>query len=250
MQRYLHETGAPRQAFAGFPLRRMPTGSATPMPCSARPSRLRAIARPGMVSDPLNLFDVAPNADGAAAVLLTRARPAAARISRTGWCGLPAPARSATPWRCTTGPTRWLSRPPACQWSAPASKPASSRCRRICSSCAMPISIYAVLSLEAAGFAQRGQGWKLAEDGCLDPAAAAACRSARWAGSKRGGNPGGATGVYQAVEAVLQLRGQAGANQLPQARRAPDPMPGRAGFRRRHPRVGSAVRRLKLLAGF
>ena len=39
-------------------------------------------------------------------------------------------------------------------------------------------------------------------------------------GSKARGNPGGATGVYQAVEAALQLRGQAGDNQIIDARRA------------------------------
>jgi acetyl-CoA C-acetyltransferase len=38
-------------------------------------------------------------------------------------------------------------------------------------------------------------------------------------GLKARGNPVGATGVYQAVEAVLQLRSQAGVNQLPNARR-------------------------------
>ena len=39
-------------------------------------------------------------------------------------------------------------------------------------------------------------------------------------GLKGRGNPIGATGVYQAVEAVLQLRGQAGKNQVKDARRA------------------------------
>jgi acetyl-CoA C-acetyltransferase len=39
-------------------------------------------------------------------------------------------------------------------------------------------------------------------------------------GSKARGNPGGATGVYQAVEAVLQLRGSAGTNQIANARNA------------------------------
>jgi acetyl-CoA C-acetyltransferase len=39
-------------------------------------------------------------------------------------------------------------------------------------------------------------------------------------GLKARGNPGGASGAYQVVEAVLQLRGQAGANQVANARRA------------------------------
>ena len=36
-------------------------------------------------------------------------------------------------------------------------------------------------------------------------------------GLKARGFPGGATGVYQAVEAATQLRGQAEANQIPNA---------------------------------
>jgi len=39
-------------------------------------------------------------------------------------------------------------------------------------------------------------------------------------GLKSRGNPVGATGVYQAVEAVLQLRGAAGANQVANAQAA------------------------------
>jgi len=37
-------------------------------------------------------------------------------------------------------------------------------------------------------------------------------------GLKARGHPVGATGIYQVVEAVLQLRGQAGLNQIPHAR--------------------------------
>jgi acetyl-CoA C-acetyltransferase len=37
-------------------------------------------------------------------------------------------------------------------------------------------------------------------------------------GLKARGHPVGATGVYQVVEAALQLRGEAGENQLPDAR--------------------------------
>ena len=39
-------------------------------------------------------------------------------------------------------------------------------------------------------------------------------------GMKARGFPGGAAGVYQAVDAVTQLRGQAGANQVEDAKTA------------------------------
>ena len=36
-------------------------------------------------------------------------------------------------------------------------------------------------------------------------------------GLKARGHPVGATGIYQVIEVALQLRGQAGANQIPEA---------------------------------
>ena len=68
-------------------------------------------------------------------------------------------------------------------------------------------SIYAALSLEAAGFASRGEGWRLAADGSITHAGRIPC--ATMGGLKARGFPGGATGVYQAAEAVTQLRGEA-----------------------------------------
>jgi acetyl-CoA C-acetyltransferase len=79
-------------------------------------------------------------------------------------------------------------------------------------------SIYAALSLEAAGFAERGQGCQLAQNGELSLDGSLPIST--FGGLKARGNPGGATGVYQVVEAVLQLRGQAGENQVADARRA------------------------------
>jgi acetyl-CoA C-acetyltransferase len=79
-------------------------------------------------------------------------------------------------------------------------------------------SIIAALSLETAGLSKRGEGWKLARDGKLNRDGEMPI--ATLGGLKARGNPGGATGVYQAVEAALQLRGQAGANQVTGARRA------------------------------
>jgi acetyl-CoA C-acetyltransferase len=79
-------------------------------------------------------------------------------------------------------------------------------------------SIHAALSLEAAGFAPAGQGWKLAADGSITLTGQIPC--ATLGGSKARGNPGGATGVYQAVEAALQLQGRAGSNQISGAKLA------------------------------
>jgi acetyl-CoA C-acetyltransferase len=73
-------------------------------------------------------------------------------------------------------------------------------------------SIYAALSLESAGFAVRGEGWKLAADSSIARNGRIPCGT--MGGLKARGFPGGATGVYQAVEAALQLRGEAGANQI------------------------------------
>jgi acetyl-CoA C-acetyltransferase len=88
-------------------------------------------------------------------------------------------------------------------------------------------SIYATLQLEAVGFAIKGRGWKLAADGLIglrpgsgDPGSARHIPCATMGGLKARGFPGGATGVYQAVEAATQLRGQAGTNQIAGAKTA------------------------------
>jgi acetyl-CoA C-acetyltransferase len=73
-------------------------------------------------------------------------------------------------------------------------------------------SLYAALGLEAAGFAPRGEGWQMAADGSIGLKGRLPC--ATLGGLKARGFPGGASGVYQAVEAVLQLRGAAGPCQV------------------------------------
>jgi acetyl-CoA C-acetyltransferase len=77
-------------------------------------------------------------------------------------------------------------------------------------------SIMAALSLEAAGFADRGQGLRLALDGEI--AIDGRLPVTTMGGLKSRGHPVGATGVYQVVEVVQQLRGLAGASQVPDAR--------------------------------
>jgi acetyl-CoA C-acetyltransferase len=76
-------------------------------------------------------------------------------------------------------------------------------------------SIMSAMSLEACGFAERGKGWMLAREGQIK--IDGSIPIATMGGLKARGHPVGATGVYQIVECVEQLRGEAGRNQVKDA---------------------------------
>ena len=73
-------------------------------------------------------------------------------------------------------------------------------------------SVIAVLSLEGMGFAKPGEGWKLAVEEAILPGGSIPVST--FGGLKARGHPIGASGVYQAVEAYLQLTNNAGANKI------------------------------------
>ena len=73
-------------------------------------------------------------------------------------------------------------------------------------------SIMAALSLEAAGFCEPGQGPRLAIENKIS--FDGELPVATMGGLKARGHPVGATGVYQLVEATLQLRQLAGPTQV------------------------------------
>ncbi len=216
MQRYLYEYRPPREAFAAFPMLAHANAVTNPYAMYRRAVSREAYERAEMIADPLRLFDMAPYADGAAAVVLTT----------------PEQARDVThplvAVRGSIGAIDTLAlhdRPDPLAFEA-----AYHSVQRACEMAGIrpgevdlfelddAFSIYAVLSLEAAGFAERGQGWRLAEHDALGLRGRLPILT--MGGSKARGNPLGATGVYQIVEAALQLRGEAGANQVPNARRA------------------------------
>ena len=79
-------------------------------------------------------------------------------------------------------------------------------------------TIITALSLEACGFAPRSEVLKRAAEGYY--ARGGQLPISTFGGLKARGHPVGASGTYQIAEAVLQLRGEAGPNQVPRARRA------------------------------
>ena len=121
------------------------------------------------LSDPLTLFDTAPVADGAAALILTLPRVSASRLFTIRSYASPAPAWSPTAWQSTTDLTHWHLTPPAGRSNGRAGRQASYPADVDLFELYDSYSIYAALALEAAGFAERGEGWKLAQDGKLEP---------------------------------------------------------------------------------
>lgn len=77
-------------------------------------------------------------------------------------------------------------------------------------------TIITALSLEACGFAPRGEALKRAAHGCYSPGGCVPVST--FGGLKARGHPVGASGAYQIVEATTQLRGEAGPNQIQGAR--------------------------------
>jgi acetyl-CoA C-acetyltransferase len=74
-------------------------------------------------------------------------------------------------------------------------------------------TVITALSLEAAGFAERGRGVHFGKDGEITTGGRLPIST--MGGLKARGHPVGATGVYQLAETYLQLVGEAGACQVP-----------------------------------
>ncbi|GAB1472036.1 thiolase domain-containing protein [Chloroflexota bacterium] len=211
MKRYMHEYAVPKDGFAGFALTAHANGVANKHAMFQKAIKPETYAKAEIVSDPLNMFDVAPNADGAAAIVLTRRELLPDNFSHPLVKISGSAASSDT---LALHDRKDLLYFDTAQISAgKAMKQAGVILDKIdLFEYHDTFSIYAALQLEAIGFAIKGKGWKLAVDNEIGLKGKIPC--ATMGGMKARGFPGGAAGVYQAVEAALQLRGQAEANQI------------------------------------
>jgi acetyl-CoA C-acetyltransferase len=207
----MHENNVPANGFAGFALTAHANGAGNENAMFRKAIKAETYAKAEMVSEPLNMFDMAPNADGAAAVVLTRRE----LVPSNGQRPLVKIAGSAASSDTLALHDRkdMLYFDTAQISAGKAMKQAGVVLDQINFFEYHDVfSIYAALQLEAVGFAIKGQGWKLAADGEIGLKGKIPC--ATFGGMKARGFAGGASGVYQAVEAVIQLRGQAGPNQI------------------------------------
>ena len=215
MKRYMHEYEVPADGFAGFALTAHVNGVANKNAMFRKAIKPEVYAKAEMVSDPLNMFDMAPNADGAAALVLTRRE-----LLPTSWSQplVKIAGSAASSDTLALHDRKDMLYFDTAQLSAgKAMKQAGLTLDGIdFFEYHDAFSIYAALQLEAVGFAIKGKGWILAADGSIGLKGSIPC--ATMGGMKARGFPGGASGVYQAVEAATQLQGQAGANQIKDAR--------------------------------
>ena len=217
MKRYMHEYHVPADGFAEFALNAHANGVANQAAMFRKAIKPETYTKAEMVSDPLNMFDMAPNADGAAAVVLTRRELLPDDFSHP--LAKIAGSASASDTLALHDRKDMLYFSTAQISAGKAMKQAGAILDDIqLFEYHDAFSIYAALQLEAVGFAIKGQGWKLAADGQIGLKGKIPC--ATMGGMKARGFPGGAAGVYQAVDAAAQLRGQAGPNQIPNAKTA------------------------------
>jgi len=217
MKRYMHEHGVPKDGFAGFALTAHANGAGNPCAMFRKAIKPETYAKAEMVSDPINMFDMAPNADGAAALVLTRRELLPSSLPQS----LVKIAGSAS----SAGTLALHDRKDMLFFNTAHISADKAMKQAGVSPDDIDLfeyhdvySIYAALQLEAAGFAGRGKGWKLAAQGEIG--LKGRIPSATMGGMKARGFPGGAAGVYQAVDAVTQLRGRAESNQVPNAKTA------------------------------
>jgi acetyl-CoA C-acetyltransferase len=210
MRRYMHQYGYDHRDFAPFALTAHANAAANPNALYRYAIDQREYDRGRDVADPITLYDASPIGDGAAALLLVAAERAPGAVRVVG-------SASATDTVAVHDreDILWLRAAELSAGRAYAQAglgPADIDLFELHDA----FSIMAALSLEACGFAGRGGGVRLGLDG--DIARGGRIPISTMGGLKARGHPVGATGLYQLVEATLQLRGQAGALQVDGAR--------------------------------
>jgi acetyl-CoA C-acetyltransferase len=213
-RRHMHDFGTTREQIAQVAVKNHKHGSLNPKAQYQKEITLDTVLRSPLVSDPLGMFDCAPNSDGAAAVVLCAMEKAR---------------------KYTETPVKILASGQASDTLAlhhrnsivgfAATRVAADRAFKQARLTAKDVNfaevhdnftISEILAIEDLGFFPKGEGGKATMDGQTLLGGKIAINTS--GGLKARGDPIGATGVAQIVEVVTQLRGQAGKRQVADAK--------------------------------
>lgn len=209
MRSYMDQYKIPSDRFAQFGINAHHNANRNPQALFHKEITLEDYLASKVIADPVRIFDASPICDGSAAVVLSRfpstntSRPQVKITASSAASEAVGIARRADP----------LAAEGIQRSGKKALEIAGIRVNDIdFFELHDAYSIIAVLSLEAMGFAPKGEGWKLAEEGAIRLDGSLPVST--FGGLKARGHPIGASGVYQTVEAFLQLTGSAGANAI------------------------------------
>ena len=215
MRRYMHEHDCSRDEFAPFSMTAHRNAVANENAMFRKPISEDDYRSSPTVASPIGVLDAAPVCDGAAAVVVC-----AKESIRPDHEPLRIAASAAATDTIALG-----ARGDILELRSAAES--SSRCFEASGFGPSDMDLFEVhdaftiitaLSLEACGYAGRGEALRLAANGCVAPGGCIPISTS--GGLKARGHPVGASGTYQIVDAALQLRRRAGSNQLDKAHRA------------------------------
>jgi acetyl-CoA C-acetyltransferase len=211
MQRYMFEFGWKHADFAPFSINAHANAMHNPFARLHEKITIERFEKSSMVATPINLLDASPTGDGAAAAILVPAEKVASMPGRPRVVVAASASATDTIAVHSRKDPLFLS----------AAYDSAKRCYQMAEVEPKDIdvfelhdafSIMAALSLEACGFADRGKGVQLGlEDEIAVTGRVPICTRG---GLKARGHPVGATGMYQIVEVVQQLRGECAKTQV------------------------------------
>jgi len=213
MRHYMHDFGWKHADFAPFSINAHANAVHNPYARLQQAITLQEFEKSSMVATPINLLDASPIGDGAAAAMIVPAE----KVNNDRMKVLVAGSGAATDTIAVHSRRNPLFLSAAYTSVQQAYVQAGMEPQDIdIFELHDAFSIMTALSLEACGFAEHGQGVRLGLDNEISPKGRIPICTR--GGLKARGHPVGATGMYQIVEVVQQLRGECGATQVENAR--------------------------------
>jgi acetyl-CoA C-acetyltransferase len=213
---YIRRSGAPVHVGAVVAAKDRQNANKNPFAHLRNPDiTVESVLESQMLWDPIRYDETCPSSDGACAIVIGDADTAAASPNPAWIHG------TVMRTEPTTAAERDQVNPQAGREAAAAiwkQAGITDPYREIdCAEIYVPFSWFEPMWLENLGFAEEGSGWKLTESGAT---ALDGDLPVNMSGGVLSSNPIGASGMIRFAEAALQVRGQAGEHQVPDARKA------------------------------
>lgn len=209
---YLHEHKAPAEAIARVSVKNRYNAARNPHAHQRKEVTLAEVMASKMICEPLTLLECCPNSDGAAAVIIA-SEAAARRFKHPGNVWLAASAMGSGHFIDRISQAGHVTQRVAAQaYKRAGIVPGDVDLVELHDAFAIAELLY----IEQLGLAPVGTAWKGMLDGAFELGGKVAVSPG--GGLIGRGHPMGATGIAQACEVTWQLRGEAGARQVADAR--------------------------------